>query len=665
MKEGRSTMMRKKVQKAVFLAAVYLALLVPAMAFAEQGASLSRDYFRDYNINVHSLTTPDGYNFDFMVVVHKDYSSYTNHSLPVVVSCHGLGNSKEESIHDTIHFATNGYFLLIPDLRGHGSHEGFIRLDKEHEDVSQMVDFVGGSPLYPMANASNVGMWGHSNGAFQSVMTAIHDTRVQACIASSGAYNTSELLRSQDPRLYIVGFPWGLADREEIRKRSPVELANATSPKNLLLYHGTADTNVPFIHSQQFNKTVNPYGNRTDYEFHVIDGAGHGLVSEARMQNDTAWFDKYLKYEVTDPATVPLFHGPFSFEDEVESKVKAAAALLVIGALPLVFLLEEAFCTVRNNLRKKRDAAGDGKVVTCNYFDEIRSAYINPPVLAAREVPVKDRAIALALLASIWFSSCFVSGALMAGSMLSRVLTFFGIPTAITLASAVLIDLYLKKKRGEMPRMLGGLYNATFMPAGDFVKDLVLAIVTIIPAWLIEVLVANALGTGSVAAVKVINLFLRIYPRNPLSPGIFLLLGLFIMAAFTMCSVFRGPFTLLSKDKFDNTAYAFKGDRPTAREMRRFFRWFYMMLLYALFVGGIVAAGCALYLAFMPNAMVPDVDFEMGFNETMALAVGLIAAVTLLAQQVFEKVFRSFNKSVLMTALVLLSFYVSIAPRPM
>ncbi len=55
----------------------------------------------------------------------------------------------------------------------------------------------------------------------------------------------------------------------------------------------------------------------------------------------------------------------------------------------------------------------------------------------------------------------------------------------------------------------------------------------------------------------------------------------------------------------------------------------------------------------------------MGFNETMALAVGLIAAVTLLAQQVFEKVFRSFNKSVLMTALVLLSFYVSIAPRPM
>jgi hypothetical protein len=44
--------MQKKVQKVVFLAAVYAALLVPAAVYATQGAALSRDYFRDYDITM-------------------------------------------------------------------------------------------------------------------------------------------------------------------------------------------------------------------------------------------------------------------------------------------------------------------------------------------------------------------------------------------------------------------------------------------------------------------------------------------------------------------------------------------------------------------------------------------------------------------------------------
>lgn len=657
-------MRRKKVQKAIFLAAVYVALLVPAAIFATQGATLSRAYFGDFKINTHTIWTPDGYTFDFLTVLHENYSACTNHSMPVVVSCHGLANSKEESIHDTIHFALHGYVLVIPDLRGHASHSGAIRLDKEHEDISQCIDFVQDNPLlYPMANASNVGMWGHSNGAFESVMTAIFDPRVKACIASSGAYNTTELMCSKDSRLFIVGFPWGLNDRDEIHKRSPIELATPTNPENLLLYHGTADTNVPFIHSEQFNRTVNPHGNRTDYEFHVIPGAGHSLVSNERMQNDTAWFDKHLKAKITDPATVTLFQGPFPFGEAVD-KIKTATYLFLAGFLPLVFLLEEMICAIRNKARARRDAATSSKAIDCNYFDEIRGAYLEPPALAAKAIPAKNRAITMATLVGTWLVTCFISGLFMMGSNLSRILTFFGIPTAITLVAAILLDIRARKRGSQLPRIFVGMCNATLMPPGDFIKDFVLAAATIIPAWLIQVLACNAFSAGSLVSEKIINLFLRVYPWNPISPGIFAMLGLFLVTAFILSTVFRGSFTMLSQDKFDNTAYSMKYKPTQARELRRFLRWFYMMILYALFVGGVAAGGAALYLQFMPNALVTEVDFDAGFNEILALAAGLVAVVVLLAQQILEKAFRSFNKSVFMTALILLSFFITIAPRP-
>nr|MDO8112680.1 alpha/beta fold hydrolase [Candidatus Sigynarchaeota archaeon] len=655
---------RKEARKILALTAIYLAFFIPTVLVATHGTNLAAAYYQGYTINTHGVRTFDGYYFEFFTVMRDNITTVTDHSIPLVIMFHGLGGGKEEILDHAMDFALNGYFVVVPDVRGHGSHEGGIRLDVEWRDAVQAVDFVFNSSSYPMINTSTYGTWGHSHGAFMSVMTAIHDPRVSACVASCGAYNTTELIRYQDSRLYIIGTSYDVTNPEEIRIRSPIELASPTNPRNLRLFAGDSDDNVPYFHSLQFNATVNPYGNRTDYEFLVYPGEGHGVGYKIEtLRKAMTWYDKYLKGIVSNETTIPLFSAPFS-KNGIGKAFELVFWLTIAGFVPLVFLIEACVVAAWNAfVSKKWTGKKDNLLVSADYAARIKTASKDPGTVQRSALAGAGK-LALIIICT-WLIISLISGAAIANMLFSRILAFFGIPFVGLLVYAIIHDARIKS--ANHPRIFRGLDHAVFT-SNDFTKDMVLAAVNVIPAWIIQTQVYNIVAARSFVSVTLIGNFWAAYPWIPVSGGMLGMLALFIVAVFVMAAAFRGTFTAMSRatmprGEFGNTAAMFPGTKRD-RNIRRFFAWFGQMILHALFVAAIVMGGSYFFLLLAPSPRVTDIDFYIQLNPLMTLAFALVAIVCMVIQQVLEKLLRSFSKSVLITALVLLGFFMSIAPRP-
>ncbi|MHA1998803.1 MAG: alpha/beta fold hydrolase [Promethearchaeota archaeon] len=654
--------MSRNRRKLLAIISIYCGLMLPAILLANHGTSLASEYYAGYNLKTHSIRTFDGFKFDFMTVMNENISSEGDGSVPAVVAFHGLGNSKEKALTRAIHFARNGYAVFIPDLRGMGSHEGFIRLDVEWRDVRQMLDFIGNSSLYRKVNMSNIGTWGHSNGGFQSLMTAIHDPRVKASVCSSGAYNTTELLEHMDSRLFLVGFSWDPADEDEVRKRSPIEMVNETNPRNILLFHGTADTNVPFIHSQQLNATINPHGNRTDYEFVVYEGADHNIANTTSLRKSISWFDLYLRNVTTAPSTVPLFEEPFS-RSKIEQVFESILWLTVAGFMPLVYLLEMVVGKVWNSIIEKKKTRGHGKenlLVNTSHVKNIKQS-LEPRLDPEHGLTGTLKKSSIITLLVGWSSIHLVSGLCFINSMLSRVITSIGVPLGATLLFAFVHDL-VKKRRGKIhgERILHTSAMATSMVSGGFGRDFVVAVATVIPAWLIQLQILNGMSQGSTVHVAGIGALLESNPDNPLSIGILFMYLVFMVGMYAFTILFRSSFATMTRGVFDNIT----GTLERGKGVKRFFSWFWLMIQYSLLVGVFLIAGNALFTLFMVNPPLTDVDFTLSFNVALMLVIGVIGAVSLVIQQVLEKLMQSYNKSVLVTTLILLSLFINVAPRP-
>ncbi|MBD3185181.1 prolyl oligopeptidase family serine peptidase [Candidatus Bathyarchaeota archaeon] len=653
-------------KKFLSLILLYTGIMLPAIFLSIHGNALVDQYYAGYEIQVHTLRTADGYRFDFMTVIHENQTSAPDESVPGIVACHGLGNSKEKALKKAIHFARNGYFVMIPDFRGMGSHGGFIRLDKEWQDTVRMLDFVQDSENYLEVNMSNIGTWGHSNGAFQSVMAAIHDERIQACVASAGAYNTSELLAHQDSRLYIVGFTWDPDNEEEIRTRSPIELANETNPANLLLFHGTDDTNVPYVHSQQFNQTVNPDGNRTDYEFITRPGENHGIVDPPMLRKSIAWFKYYLEGTTVNESSIKLFSPPAgsSFK-EIDDTFETVLFLVTAGFVPLVYILETMVGGTWNAILQQKGVKTTSKLkINTSHVKEITARCREHPRYPLNDLEKSTRWKGALITLSGWMAINLVMGAVLQESMISRVLLSFGIPAVVTLVFTIIADSLLTrglKTRTPPSIILSGMKAAPHVSGGT-IKDFIVAALTVLPAWVLQVTWSNALLTSSTVHVESIGILLEAHPRSPISPGIFLLLGIFVLGTFVTSTCFRGTFTLFTFDTFDNLLERINARR--LRRFKRFFAWLGLSMLHAIFAGMLIIAGATLFNLFFPNPFLTGVDIRMRFNLALVLILGLITTMAVFLQQVLEKVLRSQGKSILIIALVMLSIFINVAPRP-
>ena len=230
---------------------------------------------------------------------------------PLITAIHGgpQGSDKDlwgESWAYPIQLLTQrGSFVLRPNY--HGSNNYGLKwsesiccgkyYDLETPDINAGVDYLIGKG---MADADQIATMGWSNGSILSTsLITTYPERYKVASVGAGdiewisdwgnvafgeSFDAYYFGKSpmQDPQLYINKSPFFKMDKVQ----APV-----------LIFHGTADTNVPPAQSWSYFRALQYYG-KVPVKFVVFPGEPHGprkLTHQMRkVTEEVAWFDKYF-----------------------------------------------------------------------------------------------------------------------------------------------------------------------------------------------------------------------------------------------------------------------------------------------------------------------------------------------------------------------------------
>lgn len=255
---------------------------------------------------------PDGQKVPAYLFVPPGLDRSKRH--PAIVWIHGDGqNQNYDGWHVERNYAVyysyhqyllqKGYVVLAPDYRGSIGYgrawrQGVFRDvgGKDYEDAALGARYLG-SLAY--VDASRIGVWGLSYGGFFTLQALVQGPKTFAAGVNvagvvdyrmyyedpyKGAWTYGRMRAPEDnPAAYDVASPLSRMDRLE---------------RPLLTLHGTADMNVPYLHSVRLLDTLMKLGKK-DFEFMAYPGEFH-YFSRAHVLRD-AWtrverfFDKHLK----------------------------------------------------------------------------------------------------------------------------------------------------------------------------------------------------------------------------------------------------------------------------------------------------------------------------------------------------------------------------------
>jgi hypothetical protein len=215
----------------------------------------------------------------------------------VVILLHGVGDTRSGVLGHAAFLLSGGFFVLTPDLRGHGASGGELITYgiKEASDEHAWADWLFRDPevkrLYGL---------GESLGAAILLQSLPKEPRFRAVVAECPfatfeevAYDRmAQISKMPKPVFWPVvhlGFLYArLRYGLDMWQASPAAAIRSTSVP-VLLIHGTADTNIPLRHSQELH-ALNP-GTTRLWE---IWGAEHvaGLWTDPELYAKTVvhWF---------------------------------------------------------------------------------------------------------------------------------------------------------------------------------------------------------------------------------------------------------------------------------------------------------------------------------------------------------------------------------------
>lgn len=214
-------------------------------------------------------------------------------------------------------FARNGYAVLKPDFRGHGSSEGDPT--GAYFSPGYTVDVLNAFSSLQQddrVDADRIGMWGHSMGGYLTLRSMVISDEIQAGVIWAGVIG---------PYTQIYDYwqsresTWRPSDREREANRirsddliarygEPTEedpFWRSISPYYYLddlsgpvqLHQGTADGDVPVIYHQTVAERIQELGVQP-VEAYEYPGADHNLSGSAfglAAQRSVEFFDQYLK----------------------------------------------------------------------------------------------------------------------------------------------------------------------------------------------------------------------------------------------------------------------------------------------------------------------------------------------------------------------------------
>jgi dipeptidyl aminopeptidase/acylaminoacyl peptidase len=242
---------------------------------------------------------------------------------PAIVWIHGDGvNQNYDGWHVERNYAVyysfhqyllqQGYVVLTPDYRGsigYGkSWRQGVFLDvggKDYEDAELGAKYLKSQPYI---DGERIGVWGLSYGGFFTLQAVTQAPKDFACAVDvagvadyamyyedpwKGAWTYGRMRAPEDhPKEYAAASPLSHMDRLE---------------RPLLILHGTADVNVPYLHSIRLVDTLLKL--KKEYEFVTYPGEFHYFTREHVLRD--AWtkvdrfFGRYLKPPVPPAPSAP------------------------------------------------------------------------------------------------------------------------------------------------------------------------------------------------------------------------------------------------------------------------------------------------------------------------------------------------------------------------
>jgi len=217
----------------------------------------------DTNFVDESISTPDAVTLRAWLVIPRHY----NHD--AVLLLHGVGDNRLGMMGYAQLFLAQGYMVLLPDARAHGTSGGELATYGlfERNDIRQWVDFLD-NEFEPHLHPRCIYGFGESMGAAELLQSL--ETRPHFCavVAESSFATFREIAYDRMGQPFHAG-PWvgrtilrPLVEIAFLRARwkyhldmqevSPVDSVRMTNVP-VLLIHGQIDSNIPLRHSRMIH----------------------------------------------------------------------------------------------------------------------------------------------------------------------------------------------------------------------------------------------------------------------------------------------------------------------------------------------------------------------------------------------------------------------------
>lgn len=191
-----------------------------------------------------------------------------------------------------------GYILVASNYRGGTGSEGADEFGGA--DVNDVINALRIFDQLPFADATRIGMWGHSRGGMMTYLALTRTNRIKAAIVGAGMADLERSIAQRPEMETNVAAEcvpdWATNRAAAITARSAVrwvEKLPATTP--ILLIHGTADWRVDPRDAMDMAQKL--YEAKRPFRLMMFEGADHG-ISEFKAEYHEAvhnWLDTYVR----------------------------------------------------------------------------------------------------------------------------------------------------------------------------------------------------------------------------------------------------------------------------------------------------------------------------------------------------------------------------------
>lgn len=284
-------------------------------------------------------TLPKGSNYDRYIASYKSeglkiYALLTipegippKSGWPAIIFNHGYippleYRTTEKYIAYVDGFARNGYIVMRPDYRGHGSSEGVapggygtnaytIDVLNATSSLKRYNDQI--SSLTKIVDIDRIGMWGHSMGGFITLRNMVVTKDIKVGVIWAGVVASYPDLinnwRRRNPGTTVSPLP---SNARRWRDALTSIYGEPTNEKpfwqsisanfflkdisgTLQLHHGTFDESVPLKFSEDLAKQMKEVDKKVELYIYEADDHNISANFNVAMQRSIEFFDKYLK----------------------------------------------------------------------------------------------------------------------------------------------------------------------------------------------------------------------------------------------------------------------------------------------------------------------------------------------------------------------------------